>query len=117
MSGAGRRIAVLVVLPPRALLLDIAGPLEVLRIADAVQNRAGFAVTYAAPQRLTHSSIGLDLGGAGPLPEAIANGTVVLLPGSATRSLGSNRIPRPTPPRRPRSSRGCAVPSGRATSS
>ncbi|MGH1587202.1 GlxA family transcriptional regulator [Methylobacterium phyllosphaerae] len=88
MSGAGRRIAVLVVLPPRALLLDIAGPLEVLRIADAVQNRAGFAVTYAAPQRLTHSSIGLDLGGAGPLPEAIADGTVVLLPGSATRSLG-----------------------------
>jgi transcriptional regulator GlxA family with amidase domain len=88
MSEAGRRIAVLVVLPPRALLLDLAGPLEVLRIAGTVQDRVGFAVAYAAPRALTRCSIGLDLGGAGPLPETVADGTVVLLPGSTTQVLG-----------------------------
>lgn len=31
-----RRIPVLVVLPPRALLLDVAGPIEVLRVAGTV---------------------------------------------------------------------------------
>ncbi|MGT2486019.1 GlxA family transcriptional regulator [Methylobacterium oryzae CBMB20] len=88
MSGAARHIPVLVVLPPRALLLDLAGPLEVLRIAGAVQDRVGFAVAYAAPRALTRCSIGLDLGGAGTLPETVAEGTIVLLPGSATRVLG-----------------------------
>src|SRR4051812_426048 len=88
MSEAGRRIAVLVVLPPRALLLDLAGPLEVLRIAGTVQDRVRFAVAYAAPRALTRCSIGLDLGGAGPLPATVADGTVVLLPGSATQVLG-----------------------------
>ncbi|MGU3421068.1 GlxA family transcriptional regulator [Methylobacterium sp. D54C] len=88
MSGAARHIPVLVVLPPRALLLDLAGPLEVLRIAGTVQDRVGFAVAYAAPRALTRCSIGLDLGGAGPLPETVADGTVVLLPGSATQVLG-----------------------------
>ncbi|ACB25914.1 GlxA family transcriptional regulator [Methylobacterium radiotolerans] len=88
MSGAARHIPVLVVLPPRALLLDLAGPLEVLRIAGTVQDRVGFAVAYAAPRALTRCSIGLDLGGAGPLPDTVADGTVVLLPGSATRVLG-----------------------------
>ncbi|WP_331311698.1 hypothetical protein [Methylobacterium oryzae] len=65
MSGTARHIPVLVVLPPRALLLDLAGPLEVLRIAGTVQDRVGFAVAYAAPRALTRCSIGLDLGGAG----------------------------------------------------
>ncbi|SDA15931.1 Transcriptional regulator GlxA family, contains an amidase domain and an AraC-type DNA-binding HTH domain [Methylobacterium sp. UNC378MF] len=88
MSGMARRIAFLVILPPRTLLLDLAGPLEVLRIAGTVQDRVGFAVSYAAPQGLTRCSIGLDLGGAGTLPATIADGTVVLLPGSATRVLG-----------------------------
>ena len=88
MSEAARRIPVLVVLPPRALLLDLAGPVEVLRIAGAVQDRVAFDVTYAAPVATIGSSIGLGLSGAGPLPAAIAPGTLVLLPGAAERPLG-----------------------------
>jgi len=38
MTEVRRRIPVLVVLPPRALLLDLAGPLEVLRVAGAAQD-------------------------------------------------------------------------------
>ncbi|MBE7248588.1 MAG: GlxA family transcriptional regulator, partial [Actinomycetospora chiangmaiensis] len=53
MSGPTRRIPVLVVLPLRALLLDLAGPLEVLRIAGAVQDRVAFDLSYAAPQGST----------------------------------------------------------------
>lgn len=88
MIEAVRRIPILVVLPPRALLLDLAGPVEVLRIAGAVQDRVVFDVTYAAPDGITHSSIGLSLSGAGPLPPEIAAGTVVLLPGATERPIG-----------------------------
>lgn len=88
MTG-GRRIPVLVVLPPRALLLDLAGPLEVLRIADAAQDRVGFDVAYAAPVPTTQSSVGLVLSGAGPLPGMVEDGAVILVPGSASRALAS----------------------------
>ena len=88
MTEAARRIPVLVVLPPRALLLDLAGPVEVLRIAGVVQDRVAFDVTYAAPDGITRSSIGLGLSGAGPLPPEIAPGTVVLLPGATERPRG-----------------------------
>ena len=38
MTGR-RRVPVVVVLPPRTLLLDVAGPIEVLRVANVVQDR------------------------------------------------------------------------------
>ena len=84
-----RAIPVLVVLPPRTLLLDIAGPLEVLRMAHAVQDRVAFDVTFAAATATTQTSLGLGLVGAGPLPAHIADGTVVIVPGSATQPLGA----------------------------
>ncbi len=83
-----RRIPVLVVLPPRALLLDVAGPVEVLRVAHSVQDRVVFDVAFAAPTDTTHSSIGLRLTGAGPLPDAVADDAVVLVAGAADRPLG-----------------------------
>lgn len=88
---ARRRIPVLVLLPPRALLLDLAGPLEVLRIAGAAQNHVSFDVTYAAPEATTWSSVGLELSGAGPLPTAIEDDMVVLVPGSSSQTLGPPR--------------------------
>jgi len=81
-----RRIPVLVVLPPRALLLDLAGPLEVLRIAGAAQDRVSFDVTYAAPDATTRSSVGLLLSGADPLPDVVEDSAVILLPGSSSRT-------------------------------
>ncbi len=86
-----RRIPVLVVLPPRALLLDLAGPLEVLRIAGAAQDRVIFDITYAAPEATTRSSVGLELSGAGPLPTVIEDDAVVLVPGSSSHTLGPTR--------------------------
>ncbi len=88
MTRARRHIPVLVVLPPRTLLLDLAGPLEVLRIAGTVQDHVTFDLAFAAPQIVTHSSVGLKLSGAGPLPEAVEPGTVILVPGSTDCALG-----------------------------
>ena len=91
MTDVRRRIPVLVVLPPRALLLDLAGPLEVLRVAGAAQDRVSFDVVYAAPDAVTRSSVGLELHGAGPLPGVVEDGAVVLLPGSSGGTLGPPR--------------------------
>ena len=64
MTEARRRIPVLVVVPPRVLLLDLAGPLEVLRVAGAAQDQVALAIAYAAPDATTRSSGGLELSGA-----------------------------------------------------
>lgn len=87
MSPGRRHVHFLAVLPPRVLLLDLAGPLEVLRVANAVQDQVVFQVRYIAPELVTRCSIGLDLGGAAPLPEQIEDGTLVFLPGAAGRGL------------------------------
>ncbi len=87
MTRQRRRIDILVVLPPRTLLLDLAGPLEVLRVADGVQDQVCFNVSYAAPAPGTRTSIGLELVGAGPLPDAVDDGTLIFIPGAARSSL------------------------------
>ena len=89
MSASGPRILpVVVVVPPRTLLLDVAGPLEVLRKANLVQGRIRFAVSYAGPRPRTTSSIGLDLSGIAPLPAALPEDALVVVPGSAGPVLG-----------------------------
>jgi transcriptional regulator GlxA family with amidase domain len=88
MNDQRRRIPIVVVLPPRSLLLDIAGPMEVLRVANVVQDQVAFDVTYAAPSPVTHSSIGLHLTGAVPLPAQLDDEAVVVVVGSASRVLG-----------------------------
>lgn len=87
MTSGRRHIHLLVVLPPRVLLLDLAGPLEVLRVTNDLQDKIAFEVSYAAPTPTTRCSIGLELGGAVPLPEQIEDGTLLLLPGAATFGL------------------------------
>ena len=66
-----RHIHVHVVLPPRVLLLDVAGPLEVLRRANQVQSGVRFEVHYIAPAAQVQSSIGLALADVEPLPEVL----------------------------------------------
>ena len=56
-----RQIPVFVVLPPRLLLLDIAGPLEVLRQAGRVQRTVQFDVRYVGPSPQLLTSIGITL--------------------------------------------------------
>src|SRR6185312_6596182 len=67
-SDQARRIPVFVVVPPRLLLLDVAGPLEVLRQANRVQASVRFEVRYIGPTSTLRTSIGLTLAEIEPLP-------------------------------------------------
>lgn len=88
-----RIVPVLVVLPPRTLLLDVAGPIEVLRNANRVQDAVRFEVRYVGAVTSVITSIGLELKGVLPLPERIEEGTMVVLSGSATGILGGSDWP------------------------
>ena len=76
------------VVPPRVLLLDIAGPVEVLRKANLEQDDVRFTITYVGPSAETGSSIGLGLAGIQPLPERLPDDAMVVIPGSADQPLG-----------------------------
>jgi transcriptional regulator GlxA family with amidase domain len=76
-----RRIPVYVVIPPRLLLLDIAGPLEVLRRANQVQSAVYFDVHYVGPSPSLRTSISLTVTGIEPLPNLLPDRTWVVLTG------------------------------------
>jgi transcriptional regulator GlxA family with amidase domain len=83
-------IPVIVVMPPRALLLDVAGPIEVLRKANLVQDRLRFEVRYVGPRNTVTSSVGLDVAGLGPLPPELPQSALVVLVGAADIVMGSD---------------------------
>jgi len=76
-----RRVAVYVVIPQRTLLLDVAGPLEVLRVANREQEAVRFEVHYVGPAASVVSSIGITLAEIEPLPKALPDGAMVVLSG------------------------------------
>jgi transcriptional regulator GlxA family with amidase domain len=76
-----RSIAVTVVVPPRALLLDIAGPLEVLHQANRHQARLRFDLKYVGPRATVTSSIGLRISHIGRLPARLADSSWVVVAG------------------------------------
>src|SRR5215813_2852557 len=76
-----RRIPVYVVVPPRLLLLDIAGPLEVLRQANRLQNSVRFEVRYIGPTSSLQTSIGITLAEIEPLPQELPAQSWVVLAG------------------------------------
>ena len=84
-------IAVLFVLLPNVLMLDLAGPAEVLQLASRIEfaerraegeERAAFELHYVSPLTDLQTSIGLPLAGLAPLPETLLPGTLVVLVGS-----------------------------------
>lgn len=77
-----RCIPVCVVLPPRALLLDVAGPVEVLRRANLIQQDVRFEVSYASATRSLRTSIGLDIANVGSLPRRLPDDAIVVIGGS-----------------------------------
>jgi transcriptional regulator GlxA family with amidase domain len=81
-------VPVFVVMPPRVLLLDVAGPIEVLRKANLEQAAVRFDVHFVGPTPQVHSSIGLGIASIGTLPQAIPPGALVVVPGSADLPLG-----------------------------
>src|SRR5215468_928213 len=80
-SDRARRIPVFVVVPPRLLLLDIAGPLEVLRQANRVQSSVRFEVRYIGPTSSLQTSIGITLAAIEPLPQELPPKSWVVLAG------------------------------------
>jgi transcriptional regulator GlxA family with amidase domain len=86
-SREPRRIPVFVVVPPRLLLLDIAGPLEVLRQANRVQDAVRFEVLYVGPQSTLQTSIGVTLSAIGPLPRQLNDGAWIVLAGDVEQVM------------------------------
>jgi transcriptional regulator GlxA family with amidase domain len=91
MKQASRPVEtpIYVIIPPRVLLLDVAGPVEVLRKANLEQEALRFVVLYVGPASGVGSSIGLDLAGVSPLPERLPEGALVVVPGGADAPLGA----------------------------
>lgn len=67
-------------LPPAVVLLDVSGPAEAFRIANQVVP-GSYALRYASPRPSLRSGVGLELSGLEPLPESLAEATIVLVPG------------------------------------
>ncbi|MDD1500951.1 GlxA family transcriptional regulator [Agrobacterium sp. CNPSo 3708] len=77
-------IPVFVVLPPQTLLLDVAGPLEVLRYANEQQKKIRFDCRYIAAQPNQTTTIGLGLCGLEPLPDVLPAHAMILISGSSS---------------------------------
>ena len=84
-----RRIPVYVVVPPRTLLLDVAGPIEVLRWANHVQEAVRFEVSYIGPATNVVSSIGLQLTKIEPMPDVLPDNAMIVLAGNVSQTLGA----------------------------
>src|SRR3954464_3468089 len=94
-SDEPSRIPVFVVVPPRLLLLDIAGPLEVLRQANRVQSAVQFEVRYVGPNSSVLTSIGITLAAIEPLPEELPPQSWVVLAGDVEHVMLSGGGPGP----------------------
>ena len=90
-----RRIPVFVVVPPRLLLLDIAGPLEVLRQANRIQSRVRFEVRYVGPMSSLQTSIGITLAAIEPLPEELPPQSWIVLAGDVEYVMLVGGVPGP----------------------
>jgi transcriptional regulator GlxA family with amidase domain len=76
-----RVIPVFVVLPPRLLLLDIAGPIEIMRCANLSQAKTRFDVRYVGAAPNVRTSIGLAVAGIEKLPKKLPDGAWVVVGG------------------------------------
>lgn len=83
-AGATKIIPVFVVSPPRALLLDVAGPLEAFRKANLTQSATRFDIRHVGPREAVMTSVGLPLAGVAPLPESVPSGAIVLVAGAVS---------------------------------
>ena len=93
LAGETRQIPVYVVLPPRLLLLDIAGPLEVLRQANRVQAAVHFVVRYVGPRASLLTSIGVSLSAIEPLPANLPPDAWIVLAGDVEHVMLPAGVP------------------------
>jgi transcriptional regulator GlxA family with amidase domain len=83
-------IPVYVLLPPRLLLLDVAGPLEVLRRANELQSGLRYDVHYIGCSASLRTSIGLTVAEIEPLPAQLPAGAWLVVGGEVDRIIGTN---------------------------
>lgn len=74
-------IPVYIVVPPHILLLDVAGPAEVLRRANAEQTEIRFNLHYISSNPQQDSSVGLTLTGLEPLPDTVPDNAYIIVCG------------------------------------
>jgi transcriptional regulator GlxA family with amidase domain len=82
LPSAKRELPVIVVLPPRVSLLDLGGPIEILRRANFEQNAIHFHVRYVGATHSVSSSIGIDVHRVELLPSSLPGDAIVLIVGS-----------------------------------
>ena len=85
MNSEPRNLEVWVVLPARVLLLDISGPMEVLRRANAEQSAIKFNVHYVGVSPCALSSVGIPLANIQALPDSLPGGAIIIIPGAADK--------------------------------
>ena len=88
-KGKTRLVAVYVVLPEQTMLLDVAGPLEVVRAAEKEQTAVRFEVRYVGPASEVSTSIGLTVSRIEPLPQRLPDGAMVILSGMVDYAMTS----------------------------
>jgi len=88
VSDFGPRIMrdVLFALLPGVVLLDVAGPAEAFRIANA-QVPGSYALHFVGSTRSVESGVGLHLGSLAPLPRKVADGSLIVVTGVAGPAL------------------------------
>lgn len=88
-TDSPKTVQVFVVIPPRTLLLDVAGPIEVLRKANLEQSAIQFEVHYIGPSEMVTSSIGLSVANIAPMPEVLPDDALVVISGSSDVTMGA----------------------------
>jgi transcriptional regulator GlxA family with amidase domain len=78
-----RLVSVFVVLPQQTMLLDVAGPLEVVRAAQREQTAVAFDVRYVGPEEEVSTSVGLKLTGIEALPQRLPDEAMIIVAGVA----------------------------------
>jgi transcriptional regulator GlxA family with amidase domain len=93
LSERAERIEALFIVDRRSLLLDIAGPAEALRLANQHLARADeparFKLRFAGARSDLESSVGLQLSGLEPLPNALPAPTWVVLVGQPNEVIAA----------------------------
>jgi transcriptional regulator GlxA family with amidase domain len=77
---------VLFVILPDVVLLDVAGAGEAFRMAEQ-EVPGSYALQFVGPARRVNAAVGLRLDALAPLPAQVADGSIIVVTGVASRSL------------------------------
>jgi transcriptional regulator GlxA family with amidase domain len=75
------------------MLLDVAGPIEVLRAANREQSGVRFEVQFVGPRRSVVTSVGVTLADVKPLPRSVPDHAMVVLAGDVDEIMTSGNLP------------------------